>query len=128
MTDIVKLHRRCELGIAEAQLWSDRLAADALAAEPGPAQRFAVLGTHALDTIASLWESRLPSIPVDTSTELPTEHTQFGEYLNSLRAEIQSLDAATDPDVDPSTRRMCKRIIFEIDLLRDEADRTGVAL
>lgn len=128
MTDIVKLHQRCELGIAEAQLWSDHLAADALAVEPGPAQRFAVLGTHALDTIAALWGSRLPSIPANTNTELPTEHTRVGEYLNQLRTEVQSLDAATDPDIDPSTRRMCKRIMFEIDLLLDEADRIGVEL
>lgn len=128
MTNIVKLHRQCEIGIAEAQLWSDRLAADALALEPGAAQRFAVLGTHALDTIASLWESRLPAIPASGPTDGSREHARFGDYLNVLRAEVSGLDAATDPDVDPSTQRMCKRIVLEIDLLLAEADRIGVEL
>lgn len=126
MTDIVKLHQQCELGIAEAQRWSDRLAADALAFEPGPGQRFAVLATHALDTIASLWESRLPSIPTETNTTASRQHSQVGEYLTSLQDEIQTLDAATDPDIDPSTKRMCKRITLEIELLLEEASRIGV--
>jgi hypothetical protein len=128
VTDIAKLHLQCEVGIAQAQHWSDRLATDALAIEPGPAQRFAVLGTHALDAIATLWESRLPSIPTDHNTKPSIEHARVGEYLQHLRNEVQALAAATDPDVDPSTQRMCKRIIFEIDLLFEEANRIGVEL
>jgi hypothetical protein len=41
-------------GHFRSTVWSDRLAADALALEPGAAQRFAVLGTHALDNIAGV--------------------------------------------------------------------------
>jgi len=128
VTNIIKLHQQCEVGIAQAQYWSDRLAADALAIEPGPAQRFSVLGTHALDAIAALWESRLPSIPTDHNTKPSIEHAGVGEYLQHLRNEVQALDMETDPDIDPSTQRMCKRIMFEIDLLIEEANRIGVEL
>jgi hypothetical protein len=128
VTDIVKLRQQCEVGIAQAQYWSDRLAADALATEPGPTQRFSVLGTHALDAIAALWESRLPSIPTNHNAKPAIEHAGVGEYLQHLRNEVQALDMETDPDIDPSTQRMCKRINFEIDLLCEEANRIGVEL
>lgn len=129
MTDIVDLHRRCLLGSAEAQLWSDRCASDARSSEPGSGQRFAIVATHSLDSIATLWESRLPSIPHDDSeTAVPRDRTHVGHYLNELRTEVTELDNATDPDVDPSTKRMCRRITCEVDLLLEEANRLGVDL
>ena len=48
--------------------------------------------------------------------------------LNKLRAEVTELENATDPDVDPSTKRMCRRIACEVDLLLEEANRLGVDL
>jgi len=126
--DIIPLHAKCQLGISEAQSWSDRLATDALSLEPGAAQRFAVLGTHALDKITALWESRLPSIPTDGISPPQREYADISEYVASLRAEVTALDAATNPDLDPSTHRMCQRLIFEIDLLADDARRIGVTL
>ena len=128
MTDIGHLYAQCQLGISEAQFWSDRLAADALALEPGAAQRFAVLGPHALDKIAALWESRLPLIPVEGASIPLREHAQVSEYIASLRSEVKALDAATNADLDPSTHRMCQRLICEIDLLSDDARRIGVDL
>lgn len=129
MIDIVDLHRRCLLGSAEAQLWSDRCASDARSTEPGSGQRFAIVATHALDNIATLWGSRLPSIPHDDSESVVSrDRTHVGDYLNDLRTEVTELDNATDPDVDPSTKRMCRRIVCEVDLLLEEANRLGVDL
>jgi len=127
--DIVDLHRRCLLGSAEAQSWSDRCASDARSNEPGPGQRFAIIATHALDNISALWQSRLPSIPHDDSASVvPRDRTRVGDYLNELRADVAELENATDPDVDPSTKRMCRRIACEVDLLLEEANRLGVDL
>lgn len=129
MIDIAELHRRCLLGSAEAQLWSDHCASVALSSEPGSAQRFAIVATHALDNITALWQSRLPSIPHDDSASVvPRDQTHVGDYLNRLRADVIELDDATDPDVDPSTKRMCQRIACEVDLLLEEANRLGVDL
>ena len=129
MIDIVELHRRCLLGSAEAQLWSDRCASVARSSKPGSGQRFAIVATHALDNITALWQSRLPSIPHDDSASIvPRDRTHVRDYLNRLRADVIELDDATDPDVDPSTKRMCRRIACEVDLLLEEANRLGVDL
>lgn len=129
MIDIVELRRRCLLGSAEAQLWSDRCASVASSSEPGSAQRFAIVATHALDNVTALWQSRLPSITRDDSASVvPRDRTQVVDYLNRLRADVIALDDATDPDVDPSTKRMCRRIACEVDLLIEEANRLGVDL
>ena len=129
MIDIVDLHRRCLLGSAEAQSWSDRCASDARSSEPGSGQRLAIVATHALDNITALWQSRLPSIPHDDrASALPRDRTHLGDYLDELRTEVTELANASDPDVDPSTKRMCRRIACEVDLLIEEANRLGVDL
>ena len=56
------------------------------------------------------------------------DRTHVGDYLNELRADVTELENATDPDVDPSTKRMCRRIACEVDLLLEEANRLGVDL
>ena len=129
MIDIVDLHRRCLLGSAEAQSWSDRCASDARSSEPGSGQRLAIVATHALDNITALWQSRLPSIPHDDrASAVPRDRTHLGNYLDELRTEVTELANASDPDVDPSTKRMCRRIACEVDLLIEEANRLGVDL
>jgi hypothetical protein len=129
VSDIIDLHRRCLLGTAEAQLWSDRCASDARSSEPGSGQRFAIVATHALDNITALWQSRLPSIPHDGSAlVVPRDRTHVGDYLHELRTEVTELENATNPDVDSSTKRMCRRIACEVDLLLEEANRLGVDL
>ena len=129
MIDIVDLHRRCLLGSAEAQSWSDRCASDARSSEPGSGQRLAIVATHALDNITALWQSRLPSIPHDDrASAVPRDRTHLGDYLDELRTEVTELANASDPDVDPSTKRMCRRIVCEVDLLIEEANRLGVDL
>ena len=129
MIDSVDLHRRCLLGSAEAQSWSDRCASDARSSEPGSGQRLAIVATHALDNITALWQSRLPSIPHDDrASAVPRDRTHLGDYLDELRTEVTELANASDPDVDPSTKRMCRRIACEVDLLIEEANRLGVDL
>ena len=129
MIDIVDLHRRCLLGSAEAQSWSDRCASDARSSEPGSGQRLAIVGTLALDYITGLWQSRIPSIPHDDrASAVPRDRTHLGDYLDELRTEVTELANASDPDVDPSTKRMCRRIACEVDLLIEEANRLGVDL
>ena len=129
MIDIVDLHRRCLLGSAEAQSWSDRCASDARSSEPGSGQRLAIVATHALDNITALWQSRLPSIPHDDrASAVPRDRTHLGDYLDELRTEVTELANASDPDVDPLTKRMCRRIACEVDLLIEEANRLGVDL
>tara|TARA_A100001234_G_scaffold124099_1_gene108784 strand:+ start:1410 stop:1682 length:273 start_codon:yes stop_codon:yes gene_type:complete len=89
----------------------------------------AIVATHALDNITALWQSRLPSIPYDDrASVVPRDRTHIGDYLNELRAEVTELENASDPDVDPSTTRMCRRIACEVDLLLEEANRLGVDL
>ena len=129
MIDIVDLHRRCLLGSAEAQSWSDRCASDARSSEPGSGQRLSIVATHTLDNITALWQSRLPSIPHDDrASAVPRDRTHLGDYLDELRTEVTELANASDPDVDPSTKRMCRRIACEVDLLIEEANRLGVDL
>jgi hypothetical protein len=59
---------------------------------------------------------------------VPRDRTHVGDYLHELRTEVTELENATDPDVDSSTKRMCRRIACEVDLLLEEANRLGVDL
>jgi len=117
---IAALVARCEAGRRQAEAWSAHLAAVALAEGPGPAQRLAIAGTHRLSRIADLWSARRPTIPLDppgdpTSTTVEPTASIGGlrAMLDDLLAEAGAVLAATDPDLDPATRDLARRLSSE---------------
>ncbi|MGA1345769.1 MAG: hypothetical protein ACO35E_07350 [Ilumatobacteraceae bacterium] len=117
---IADLVARCEAGRREAQAWSEHLAAVALAAGPGATQRLAVAGTHRLGRIADLWAARRPTVPLDppdgggpSAVGAPGSLAGLRVMLERLLADTDAMLDAVDPDLDPATRDLARRVASE---------------
>lgn len=102
-----------------AEAWSEHLAQVALDVGPGPTQRLAVAGSHRMDRIAELWAARRPTIPMEaTATSLRAvviDGSLDGlvPMLTELVAVADDLFEASDPDLDPSSRDLARRLRSE---------------
>jgi hypothetical protein len=116
---ISSLVDRCEAGRRSAEAWSEHLARVALEVGPGPHQRLAVAGSHRMDRIAGLWAARRPTIPSEPTPTAPETVGPAGSLdgletmLTGLIADADTLLTSSDPDLDPSTCDLARRIRSE---------------
>ena len=117
---IASLVDRCEHGRLRAEAWARHLATAALDAQPGPAQRLAIAASHRMTRIAELWAERRPTVPLEpagggTTDTLPARRSADGlvAELERIVADADGLLAGTDPDLDPATCDLGRRLRSE---------------
>lgn len=117
---IASLVDRCEHGRLRAEAWAAHLATIALDAEPGPTQRLAIAASHRMTRIAELWAERRPTVPLEpagggTTDTLPADGSMDGlvAELERIVADADGLLADTDPDLDPATCDLGRRLRSE---------------
>ena len=117
---IASLVDRCEHGRLRAETWAAHLATIALDAEPGPTQRLAIAASHRMTRIAELWAERRPTVPLEPAGGDTTDTLRAGGSTDGLVAELERivadadhLLAETDPDLDPATFDLGRRLRSE---------------
>ncbi len=129
MTTISEIAARCIAFRNEAEQWSTAMADNARELSAGDEQRFSVIATHTFDEIARLWHSREPSIPADAVEQMSASGSADNvvAYLISTRNEVRNMERAIDRDVDSSTFRTCRRVLCELEMLIEDAQRLGLS-
>lgn len=117
---IASLVDRCDHGRVRAEAWAAHLAAVALDGGPGPNQRLAIAASHRMTRIAELWAGRRPTVPIDPTGDRPTVTLPAPGSTDGLVAELErtmadaeELSAVADPDLDPATCDLGRRLRSE---------------
>ena len=117
---IASLVDRCDDGRRRAEAWAAHLATTALDGAPGPAQRLAIAAAHRMTRIAELWAARRPTVPIDPPRDRPAVALPAPGSTDGLVAELERivadadhLIAGADPDLDPATRDLGRRMRSE---------------
>jgi len=116
VTPIVELVEVCDAWCAVDLGWFEVLG-ERVRHEPDPAlQRLFATASQRHAWHAELWAQRRPAIPHDAVHPAPEPVlltiagddlvTAYRRYLTSQRKLLAELRAATDPDLDPATRRV----------------------
>ena len=117
---IASLIDRCDDGRRRAEAWAAHLATAALDGAPGPAQRLAMAAAHRMTLIADLLAARRPTVPIDPAGDrlevaLPAPGSSDGlvAELERIVADAEGLIEGVDPDLDPATRDLGRRLRSE---------------
>jgi hypothetical protein len=119
VTSITELVDLCDDHCAAALGWFVVLG-QRVAREPDPTlQRLWAAAAHRHAWHAELWAERRPAIPQDAVHPLPEPKAPevgddlvgaYRHHLQMHRSFLAALRAATDPDLDPSTRRVVELV------------------